>query len=152
MSKIHFEGDESLQKDLRTLCSEFSDIFSDKLAPQAADLKPFEINLPRQKWKVPSNHAPVRPQSSKKEHYLRTSIEVIHVDDMMISSRDEKHIDNIILEIERLCPGLSKSRGRVLNYIGMTFNFEQLGRVIIHKRLVRRLHYNCGGVKNTCRR
>ena len=75
MSQIHFEGDESLQNDLRTLCSEFADIFSDKLAPQAANLKPFEINLPRQKWEVPSNHAPVRPQSSKKEHYLRTSIE-----------------------------------------------------------------------------
>ena len=41
---------------------------------------------------------------------------VIHVDDMMISSRDEKHIDNTILEIERLYPGLTKSRGRVLNY------------------------------------
>ena len=75
LSQIHFEGDESLQKDLRTLCSEFADIFSDKLAPQAAHLKPFEINLPQQKWEVPSNHAPVRPQSSKKEHYLRTSIE-----------------------------------------------------------------------------
>ena len=50
---------------------------------------------------------------------------------MMISSRDEKKIDNIISEIERLYPGLTKSRGRVLNYIGMTFNFEQLGRVVI---------------------
>ena len=50
---------------------------------------------------------------------------------MIISSRDEKHIDNIISEIERLYPGLTKSRGRVLNYIGMTFNFEQLGRVVI---------------------
>ena len=47
---------------------------------------------------------------------------------MMISSRDEKHI---ISEIERLYPGLTKSRGRVLNYIGMTFNFEQLGRVVV---------------------
>ena len=26
LSQIHFEGDESLQKDLRTLCSEFADI------------------------------------------------------------------------------------------------------------------------------
>ena len=50
---------------------------------------------------------------------------------MMISSRDEKRIDSIISEIERLYPGLIKSRGRVLNYIGMTFNFEQLGRVVI---------------------
>ena len=70
---------------------------------------------------------------------------------MMISSRDEKKIDNIISEIERLYPGLTKSRGRVLNYIGMTFNFEQLGRFIISmegffKRLVRGLYRDCGGV------
>ena len=50
---------------------------------------------------------------------------------MMMSSRDEKRIDSIISEIERLYPGLTKSRGRVLNYIGITFNFEQLGRVVI---------------------
>ena len=50
---------------------------------------------------------------------------------MMISSREEKLIDSIISEIEKLYPGLTKSRGRVLNYIGMTFNFEQLGRVVI---------------------
>ena len=49
----------------------------------------------------------------------------------MISSKDEKRIDNIISEIESLYPGLTKSRGRVLKYIGMTFNFEQLGRVLI---------------------
>ena len=34
---------------------------------------------------------------------------VIHVDDMMISSRDEKRIDSIISEVERLYPGLTKS-------------------------------------------
>ena len=50
---------------------------------------------------------------------------------MMISSRDKKRIDSIISEIERLYPGLTKSRWRVLNYIGMTFKFEQLGRVVI---------------------
>ena len=50
---------------------------------------------------------------------------------MLTTCRDEKHIDSIISEIERLYPGLTKSRGRVLNYIGMTFNFEQLGRVVI---------------------
>ena len=76
---------------------------------------------------------------------------VIHVDDMMMSSRDETRIDIIISEIESLYPGLTKSRGRVLNYIGMTFNFEQLGRFIISmegffKRLVRGLYRDCGGV------
>ena len=40
-------------------------------------------------------------------------------------------IDNIFSEIGNFYPGLTKSRGRVLNCIGMTFNFEQLGKVII---------------------
>jgi hypothetical protein len=75
LSQITFEGDESLQRDLRTLCSEFADIFSDKLAPQPADLKPFEIHVPRELWEVPENHAPMRPQTSKKEEYLGVSIE-----------------------------------------------------------------------------
>ena len=83
LSKIRFEGDKSFEKDLRTLCSEFADIFSDKLAPQAANLKPFEINLPKQKWEVPPKRTPVRPESSKKEHYLRTSIEEMLENDVI---------------------------------------------------------------------
>ena len=49
LSMIHFEGDESFQNELSTLCSEYADIFSDELAPQAAAPKPFEINLPKQR-------------------------------------------------------------------------------------------------------
>ena len=50
---------------------------------------------------------------------------------MMISSSSDKRIDVIIVEIETTYPGLTKSRGKVINHIGMTFNFDQLGRVII---------------------
>ena len=56
---------------------------------------------------------------------------VIHVDDMMISSSDDKRLDKVIKEIEDLYPGLTKNRGKILNYIGMTFNYEQLGKVSI---------------------
>ena len=56
---------------------------------------------------------------------------IIHVDDMMISCCDEKHVDMVIDEIESLYPGLTKHRGKVLNYIGMTFNFETAGQVRI---------------------
>jgi hypothetical protein len=38
---------------------------------------------------------------------------VIHVDDMMISSADDKHIDKIINEIEQLYPGITKIRGNI---------------------------------------
>ena len=57
---------------------------------------------------------------------------VIHVDDMMITSTDDKHIDKIIHEIEQLYPGLTKIRGKVLNYIGMTFNYKESGKVKIN--------------------
>jgi hypothetical protein len=56
---------------------------------------------------------------------------VIHVDDMMITSTDDKHIDKIINEIEQKYPGLTKIRGKVLNYIGMTFNYKESGKVKI---------------------
>jgi Reverse transcriptase (RNA-dependent DNA polymerase) len=59
-----------------------------------------------------------RTESNNKQTTL-----VIHVDDMMITSTDDKHIDRIISEIEYLYPGLTKNRGKVLNYIGMTFNY-----------------------------
>ena len=67
-----------------------------------------------------------RTESNNKQTTL-----VIHVDDMMITSTDDKHIDKIISEIEYLYPGLTKNRGKVLNYIGMTFNYEVLGKVKI---------------------
>ena len=56
---------------------------------------------------------------------------IIHVDDMMITCCYEKHVDYVIDEIENLYPGLTKHREKVLNYIGMTFNFETAGKVII---------------------
>jgi hypothetical protein len=51
---------------------------------------------------------------------------------MMITSTDDKTIDTIISEIENLYPGLTKTRGKVLNYIGMTFNYEVPRKVKIN--------------------
>jgi hypothetical protein len=39
---------------------------------------------------------------------------VIHVDDMMITSTNDKNIDKIFSEIENLYPGQTKTRGKVL--------------------------------------
>ena len=39
---------------------------------------------------------------------------IIHVDDMMISCCNDKHVDMVIYEIEKLYPGLSKHRGKVI--------------------------------------
>ena len=69
---------------------------------------------------------------NRTEHNNKQTTLIIHVDDMMISCCDEKHIDKVIDEIETLYPGLTKHRGKVLNYIGMTYRyFETAGKVKI---------------------
>ena len=67
LSQITFEGDESLQRDFRVLCLKHKDIFSDELAPEPSAIKPFRLDVDRQKWERTCNRGPVRPQSSKKE-------------------------------------------------------------------------------------
>ena len=73
--------DESFQRKLRELCSEYSDIFSDQLAEKPASLKPFEFNIPLEIWEKDENRTPVRPQSSTKEVALKEDL------DEMLASR-----------------------------------------------------------------
>ena len=54
---------------------------------------------------------------------------VIHVDDMIITASNEPRIDDVIKQIKTIYPGLTKHRGKVLSYIGMTFDFSKEGRV-----------------------
>ena len=75
LNEITFEGDESFQKKLRELCSEYLDIFSDQLAEKPASLKPFEINIPLEFWEKDESRAPVRPQSSTKEAALKENLD-----------------------------------------------------------------------------
>ena len=56
---------------------------------------------------------------------------VIHVDDMTITCKDQKHLDMLIDSIELTYPGLTKYKDKVLNYLGMTFDFTATGKVKI---------------------
>jgi hypothetical protein len=56
---------------------------------------------------------------------------VLHVDDCLITASTEQTVDGIIKEIEELYPSLSVKRGRVIDYIGMTFDFRERGAVKI---------------------
>ena len=56
---------------------------------------------------------------------------LVHVDDVLVTARDEKRVDNIMDEIEQLFREVTKSRGRVLNYVGLTFDFRILKTVKI---------------------
>ena len=72
LSLIHLSGDEDLQSRLRTLCTEFADIFSNDLPKEAADTPPFTLIVNDTKWKV--NRAPPRSQSSVKQTALFNTI------------------------------------------------------------------------------
>jgi hypothetical protein len=72
----------------------------------------------------------------------------LHVDDLKITCVDEITLDRVIGEIENIYPGLSKQRGRVINYIGMTFDYRQEGRVRItmNKFISDLLDDNCSDI------
>lgn len=67
LSQIHIGGSPELQIRLRALCLEFQDIFSDELPSKPAHIDPFDMVVDAQKWKVPANRTPPRPQSSVKQ-------------------------------------------------------------------------------------
>ena len=72
LSLKHLSGDEDLQSRLRTLCTEFADIFSNDLPKDPADISPFNLIVDDTKWKVGKNRAPPRSQSSVKQTGLKT--------------------------------------------------------------------------------
>ena len=75
LKEINIKGDESFQRKLRELCSEYSNIFSDQLAEKPASLKPFEINIPLELLENDDNLTQVRPQSSTKEAALMENLD-----------------------------------------------------------------------------
>ena len=66
LSLIHFSGDEDLQSRLRTLCTEFLDIFSNDLPKEPANIPPFNLIVDNLKWKVGKNRAPPGTQLAVK--------------------------------------------------------------------------------------
>ena len=56
---------------------------------------------------------------------------ILLVDDIDITSSNEFNIDQVIAEIEILYPGLTNQRGRIIKYIGMTFDYSKHGCVRI---------------------
>ena len=54
---------------------------------------------------------------------------VVHVDDMFVSAGSELHIDALITELDGLFDAVSCERGKVLNYLGMVFDFNDDGKV-----------------------
>ena len=77
LSLIHFSGDEDLQSRLRTLCTEFSDIFSNDLPNESANIPPFNLIVDNLKWKVSKNRASPRAQSAVKQTELFKTLQTL---------------------------------------------------------------------------
>ena len=56
---------------------------------------------------------------------------VVHVDDVLIAAKDDERVDKIMDEIETRFGDVTKHKGKIINYIGMTFNFSQEKKAII---------------------
>jgi hypothetical protein len=48
-------------------------------------------------------------------------------DDVMIAAPSESELDGLLKELEEHYTGLTVNRGRVLNYLGMVFDFKTEG-------------------------
>ena len=77
LSLIYLSGDEDLQFRLRTLCTEFSDIFSNDLPKEPANIPPFNLIVDNLKWKVGNNRASSRTQSAVKQTELFKTIQTL---------------------------------------------------------------------------
>ena len=74
---IHFYGDEDLQSRLCTLCTEFSDIFSNDLPKEPAKIPPVDLIVDNPEWKVGKNRAPPRSQSAVKQTELFKTLQTL---------------------------------------------------------------------------
>ena len=77
LSLINISGDENLQLKLRTLCTEFRDIFSNELPTKPASIPPFDLIVDNEKWRVPQNRTPPRSQSVPKQAELVKNLAIL---------------------------------------------------------------------------
>ena len=74
MTSITFEGSPELQKQLRSLCREYIDIFSTSVRSLPALVDPMVIEIDQTKWEVPRNRLPPRHHSAEKQLAIRTQV------------------------------------------------------------------------------
>jgi len=72
--KITIEGSLHTQRKIRDLCTRFEDIFAESVRSEPANIPPMEINVDNQKWQVPRNRGPPRPQSNVKMQEIERQI------------------------------------------------------------------------------
>lgn len=56
---------------------------------------------------------------------------ITHVDDIMITAKDDAMLEASINEIEKVFGEVTVHRGEVFNYLGMVFDFSKKGKVMV---------------------
>jgi len=70
---------------------------------------------------------------------------VLHVDDLMVTCVNENVIDELELHLKSTYPLISVRRGKVVGYIGMTFDFRETGQVrVTMENCVNEILGDCG--------
>ena len=55
----------------------------------------------------------------------------LHVDDLMISCKDQALIDKVVADITYVYKEVWMQRGKIRPYLGMMFDFTKKGKVIV---------------------
>ena len=90
------DGEEDLQSRLRTLCTEFPDIFSDDLPKEPANIPPFNLIVDDTKWKVGKNRAPPRTQSAVKQTELFKTLQTL-ISQGILEKSQSPHYSQILM-------------------------------------------------------
>ena len=96
ISLIHLSGDEDLQSRLRTLCTEFADIFSNDLPKNPADILPFNLIVDDNKWKAGKYRAPPRSQFSVKQTALFKTLQTL-ISQGIVEKSQSPHYSQILM-------------------------------------------------------
>ena len=67
IEKVQFNGTIDLQARIKNTCMEFSDIFSESVRPEPADVPPMDLVVDWDTWRTNKNRGPPRPQTKEKQ-------------------------------------------------------------------------------------
>ena len=96
-----------------------------------------------------SNKLAMRVLHRLEKDHTQTTL-LLHVDDMKVISSSEIIIDQVINEIEAIHPNLTEQRGRIVNYLGMTFDYSIPGKAkITMANYIRNVLEGCADITGT---
>ena len=113
LTLISIKGDSNLQENIRTLWTEFKEIFSNELPAEPAKIEPFNLVVETEKQRVPSNRLPPRPQSVLKQAELVKTLDILKKGGIIELSQ-ASHYSQVLL-----VPKPDGSSRMFMNYIAL---------------------------------